>query len=317
MCISSVVSDFSLVLFRCNGYLRAMHMFTVEESQSNLTVLEFLQQRIPAAPKGYLRQLLKKGKVHGTTGPFTAQDHLNPGDRVKLPDSGRLRKLIDMPPPPVIDLTILYESRQILIVDKPAGLAIHSSVGHEDDNLTVRVENLLKQRGNPFKVAPIHRLDLDTSGPVLFGKGKRACSELGKMFMHHDVDKYYLALASGKTPGSVKLQSTIPAKGKPKEALTEFCALTRTNKATLLELKLHSGRQHQIRRQLADLGHPLFGDRRYGGPCPAELPRIFLHCCRLAFVNPFSGARLNIKSLLPADLSIFLSVCDMQLPAGL
>jgi RluA family pseudouridine synthase len=286
-------------------------MFTVEQSENNLTVLEFLQRRIPAAPKGYLRQLLKKGKVHDTTGPVTAQDRLHPGDKVKLPYSDRLRKLIDMPPPPVIDVTILYESREILIVDKPAGLAIHAGVGHEDDNLTGRVESLLTQRGDKFKVAPIHRLDLETSGPVLFGKGKRACSELGKMFMRHDVDKYYLALAAGKTPSSGKLRSTILAKGKPKEALTEFRALNRTDKATLLELRLHSGRQHQIRRQLADLGHPIFGDRRYGGPCPAELPRIFLHCCRLAFIDPFSGARLNIRSPLPADLENFLSVCDI------
>lgn len=203
-------------------------------------------------------------------------------------------------------LQILYQSREILVVDKPAGLAIHSSQGHESDNLTARVEKMLREQGLKFNVAPVHRLDLDTSGPVLFGKGKQACGQLGQLFMRQEVEKYYLALVVGKTAGSGRLESTLTAKGKEKQARTDFRALVRNEQASLLELTLHTGRQHQIRRQLADQGHPLFGDKRYQGPCPTELPRMFLHCCRLAFTDPFSGAPISIEAPLPEDLAGFL-----------
>jgi RluA family pseudouridine synthase len=280
-------------------------IFKVEADEQGMTVSEFLLRRIPAAPQGYLRQLLNKGKVSRDTKPLGWQDRLAQGDMVQLPDSARLKQLCDTPVPVVGPLTILYESREILIVDKPAGLAVHSSLGHEDDNLTSRIEALLAQRGDQFSVAPIHRLDLETSGPILFGKGKQACAALGKLFMRHEVEKYYLALVVGQTQGAGKICSEIPSKGKLKEAVTEFRALSRNERASLLELSLGTGRQHQIRRQLAQIGHPVFGDQRYGGPCPDELSRMFLHCCRLSFVDPFSGAQLDIESDLPPELKHF------------
>ena len=289
-----------------------MMTLTVEPTEAGLAILDFLQIRIPAAPPAYLRQLLKKGKVLGADGPLSMAAKLTAGTQLQLPESERLRELLNAPAAAGSEVQILFESREILIVDKPAGLAIHSSVGHEGDNLAARVAELLARRGDKFKVAPIHRLDLETSGPVLFGKGKLACGELGKLFIRQEVDKYYLALASGKTAGSGELASEIPAKGTYKEALTSFVALARSEQASLLELCLHSGRQHQIRRQLADIGHPIFGDRRYGGPCPPGLPRIFLHCKRLAFTDPFSGARLAVDAPLPADLQGFLPQGELK-----
>ena len=85
-----------------------------------------------------------------------------------------------------------------------------------------------------------------------------------------------------------------------------FQALYRSDSASLLEVRLFTGRQHQIRRQLTALGHPVFGDLRYGGPCPAELPRLFLHCSRLSFVDPFSNASMTIEAPLPDDLTLAL-----------
>jgi len=293
-----------------------MMTLTVEPTEAGLEILDFLQIRIPAAPPAYLRQLLKKGKVLGTDGPLSAGAKLAAGVQVQLPTSERLQELLEAPAATTTDVQILFESREILIVDKPAGLAIHSSVGHEKDNLATRVAELLARRGDKFKVAPIHRLDLETSGPVLFGKGKLACGELGKLFIRQEVDKYYLALASGKTAGSGELASEIPAKGTYKEALTTYVALARSEQASLLELCLHSGRQHQIRRQLADIGHPIFGDRRYGGPCPPGLPRIFLHCKRLSFTDPFSGSRLAVDAPLPADLQGFLPKGELKFSSG-
>lgn len=292
-----------------------MPILTVTENDADLCLLEFLQRQVPAAPEAYLKQLLKKGKVAVAGEKQTADYPLQPGEEVVLPDSARLQEFLTAPPPVSSSLTILYESREILVVDKPAGLAIHCSVGHEKDNLTERIEQLLKQRGSKFQVAPVHRLDLETSGPVLFGKGKKACGELGQLFMRREVEKYYLALVAGQSAGSGRLESMVKAKGKQKIACAEFKALARNEQASLLELRLHTGRQHQLRQQLAEQNHPLFGDRRYHGPCPEQLPRMFLHSCCLAFVDPFSGAPISIKSPLPDELAGFLPQVGIDLSA--
>ena len=286
-----------------------MAEYTVPEHADELTVEIFLQQQIPAAPHGYLRQLLKKGKVrHGET-VLAASDVVSAGMTISLPDSQRLQELQAMPAmaeQPQLKIDILYESREILVVNKPAGLAIHNSQGHERDNLNDRVATFLQQRGDKFRAAPVQRLDLETSGPVLFGKGKKSCSELGKLFMAGTVTKTYLALVSGKLQGRGELLSDIPAKGKIKVARTTYQALISTEEVSLLEIHLHTGRQHQIRRQLADAGHPLYGDRRYHGPTPRKLARLFLHCRRLAFIDPFSREKVEVNCPLPKDLSRFL-----------
>ena len=280
----------------------------VEADEDGFAVLEFLQRRIPAAPQGYLRQLLKKGKVTSASGVLTANDQLSEGDVVSLPDSGRLQELMAVVlPDPASAIEILFESRELLVVNKPPGLAVHSSVRHENDNLTDRVAALLAQRGDQFSVAPVHRLDLETSGPVMFGKGKQACGRFGTLFIKNEMEKCYLALVAGKSPGSGILHSTLTAKGKEKEASSSFKALSRTDTASLLEVCLYTGRQHQIRRQLSALGHPIFGDSRHGGPCSPEVPRLFLHCSRLSFVDPFSGAAMTIEAPLPDDLSLALT----------
>lgn len=182
---------------------------------------------------------------------------------------------------------------------------MHSSSGHEDDNLTSRVQNYLK--GKRFQVAPIHRLDVGTSGPVLFGKGKKACAALGALFMRHDVEKVYVALVSGALQGKGILAHPLTTKGKVKDCFTTFTALKRSADLSLVELTLLTGRQHQIRRQLALEGHPVVGDRRYGGMEVQGLAYPFLHCCSIAFADPFSGAPLKIESELPPNLQDVVS----------
>lgn len=288
--------------------------FTVPQLDPPPSLLDFLRQQIPNAPTAYLRQLVKKGKVLRQGGPLTEEYALQPGDLIQLPQSARLLELLEAPAVSPVALQILYESREILVVDKPAGLAVHAGEGHREDNLQQRVSHHLESSGRNFQVAPVQRLDLETSGPVLFGKGRRACAELGKLLMQHQVDKIYLALVLGKTAGSGALESQLKAKGKRKEARSSFRALARNNACSLLEVGLHTGRQHQIRRQLADEGHPLFGDRRYGGPCPDQLPRLFLHCSRLHLLDPFSGALLEIDSPLPDELQQFLLSQGLDVP---
>ena len=147
----------------------------VSRSDDGLTVLEFLQVRIPAAPVGYLRQLLKKQKVCLRDTPCREGDVVQSDDLITLPESGRLLELLDTPLNREPEVDVLFESRELLVVNKPPGVALHAGLGHEADNLAARVASLLRERGDHFRVAPVHRLDLETSGPVLFGKGRQAC----------------------------------------------------------------------------------------------------------------------------------------------
>ncbi len=278
-----------------------MNEIIVTDKEAGLLPERFLQEKIPAAPLSYLRKLLKSGKVRDLQGPLSMTRPLAPGDRVFLPDSARLRELRNASEQgsPVI----LHETQNILIVDKPAGLATHAGVGHEEDNLTSWISRYMKDRGEHFRVAPIQRLDLETSGITMFGKGKKSCSVLGQMMMTQPVTKTYLALVSGMMDESGVLISEIPAKGKFKRAETAYQRLAATSAASLLRIVLRTGRQHQIRRQLKDIGHPLFGDKRYQGPETGCLSRLFLHCCQLDFTDPFSHEPVSVRSELPPELN--------------
>lgn len=303
---------FCFALSSQSSYAAFMPQLTVKYTEEGLKLEDFLRQRIPAAPVSYLRQLFKAGKVKrsGCLADQTTIVHHN--DCIQLPDSSRLLELLKSRVRPKTIPEIFYESREILIVYKPSGLAVHSSKGHEKDNLTDRVKSHYGRQQAAFQIAPIQRLDLETSGPVLFGKGKKSCSALGKLFMSGQVKKGYLALVKGKIEKDGQLATNIPAKGKVKPAMTSYQVLASNNTASLLGIRLHTGRQHQIRRQLADLGHPLFGDRRYHGPCPKNLGRLFLHCQNLAFVDPFNKQTIDIGCPLPETLERFLKRIDIH-----
>ncbi len=289
-----------------------MPKLTVSEKATPVTIEEFLHNSLPEAPLGYLHQLIKKGRVKRNHDTLEAGTLVGPGDCIQLPESQRILELLETPHEPVPPLEILFESREIVIVNKPAGLAVHASKGHEKRNLTDQIADYYGARKEHFQVSPIQRLDLETSGPVLFGKGKKSCSELGKLFMSGEVTKGYLALVAGKVDQKGRIISELPAKGKIKEAVSKYQAIATNKTASLLEVRLETGRQHQIRRQFAELGHPLYGDQRYHGPCPAQLPRLFLHCNRLAFINPFDGLQVEVSCPLPAELLTFLTTVKLS-----
>lgn len=289
--------------------IAGMNEWMVSETEAGLTVLEFLQQRLPGTPTAYLRQLLRGGKVRQAGQVLAAGSRLPAGTRLTLPDSRRLAEFRQAAGRVV---EILAETPSLLVAFKPAGLAVHRGVSHEQDNLTERVQALMRQRHEKFRIAPIHRLDAETSGPVIFGKGTRAIAGLGKQFMEQRVEKTYLALVAGAMPASGLLTSPVPAKEKLKESTTVFRTLAAAGGYSLLELQLQTGRTHQIRRQLADAGHPLAGDRRYRGPAPRGLDRLFLHCSRLALHDPFDHTPVNLVSDLPAVLTALLAALGME-----
>ncbi len=291
-----------------------MTELTATSRNSGQSVLAFLQQQIPAAPAGYLQQLARKGRLLLNDQATTGQALLQSGDILTLPASKRLAQLLQQSQQEQIE--VLLEGPDFLVVYKPAGLAVHRGVGHETDNLADRVGNWLKRRRLPFSALPVHRLDVGTSGPVLFAKGRRAASILGSYFMTGQVEKHYLALVIGEVAAEGELHTPVPAKGKLRTAVTRYRRVVGNQHYSLLQLELVSGRKHQIRRQLADAGHPLIGDRRYGGPILLNCRRPFLHCCYLAWPDSTDDQLLTVSCPLPQDLQNLLSAVDLCLPSG-
>lgn len=285
-----------------------MWQWQITEFEGGQLLLDALALRIPAAPRAYLHQLIRKGRVRSDGQSLDDGTVVATGMRLSLPASARLLELAErggIPPQ-----AIRFEDRHALVIDKPAGLAIHKAVGH-DDNLGERVTRFLAMRHASYRAAPVHRLDIGTSGPVLFGKGRWATGQYGQLLMDGQIGKGYLALVSGDVPAQGELTTLVPEGGVLKPSLTIFRRIANAGGFCLLELDLMTGRQHQIRRQLADAGWPIVGDRRYGGAAWHGLGHPFLHCHRLQFPSLDKGDLCRIDAPLPESLMQVLDVIGM------
>ncbi len=276
-----------------------MTNWKINQRESGLPLLDALALRVPAAPRALLRQLCKKRRIAVDDSIAAAGQVVHAGETISVRNSVRWCECIEQSR--LQPGEILFEDKYCMVIDKPARLAVHRALGH-DDNLLQRVADFLRLRGEAFRVAPIHRLDIGTSGAVLIGKGRASASQLGKMIMAGQATKCYLAMVAGRITLPGELTSLVPAKGKRKTALTRFRPIAGSGSYTLLELELVTGRRHQIRRQLAEAGWPILGDTRYGGTTMPDLARIFLHCHQLTFQKPESGASISINSKLPLEL---------------
>ncbi len=271
--------------------------WSVTSQEEGQCALEILGARLPDAPRGYLRQLLRKGRVTRGGTPLDEEAPLREGDTLRLPESRRLADLLEMARR--TEVNILLETEEFLVAAKPSGLAVHAGEGHREDNLTDRVRLLMQKRKAPYSVAPVHRLDVETSGPVLFAKGRRSAAALGRLFMDRTVTKRYVALVAGRCPEHLELTGPLTQRGQMREASTEVRTLAGDDRFSLVALDLHSGRTHQIRRHLAETGHPLVGDSRYGGPPLPGSSGMFLHCHFLGFPAPDGKEDVCIRLPLP------------------
>ena len=214
-----------------------------------------------------------------------------------------------------IPVPLVYQDDDIVVVDKPAGLAVHPGPGHPSGTLV----NALLARcpgiegvGGEIRPGIVHRLDKDTSGLMVVAKNDTAHHHLSESLKDREVKKEYLALAEGKLaeeegvidrpigrhPRNRKKMAVVE---DGRTARTRFQVLERFERATLVRLSLETGRTHQIRVHLAYLGHPLVGDGVYGRGS-GSLGRQFLHACRLGFEHPSSGEFVEFRSELPEDL---------------
>ncbi|WP_125763143.1 RluA family pseudouridine synthase [Levilactobacillus mulengensis] len=271
---------------------------------------------------GVTRTFLKRVKFHGGIITLDGEEvrviaMAQPGQTVGLqlpPEQANDHVATSFKP-----LDILYEDPHFLVVNKPAEMASVPSHLYPVDTLANRVKGHLTAIHAPSTVTHIvTRLDRETSGAVLFAKHHFAHSILDKQLKDHALDKRYIALATGRIPVDHQLidqpigrsaDSFIKRTVRPdgRAAQTEFWVRGRSRSATLLALKLHTGRTHQIRVHCQSIGHPLVGDWLYGKQTNPWIHRQALHCARLRFYQPFLGKWITCYAPLPDDMAAVIT----------
>ena len=310
--------------------------FEVEDGGERLDKL--IAARFPDLSRAHVQQLILEGLVDVAGGSASAAGRPRAGAvvTVRLPEVAPPR--LD---PVKLDLPVLYDDPHLIVIDKPAGIAVHPGAGGEG---TTIVHGLLHQvadlRGVGGELRPgiVHRLDKDTSGCLVVAKTGMALRALQAAFKAREVEKGYRALVHGAPPDRLELATPYgrhPVHRKRfsskvregKRAVTRFAVLSRAQDAAVLDVELLTGRTHQIRAHLADHGWPLFCDALYGGtrregpgaPEPvrraaAALGRQGLHARRLAFRHPITGAGVICVAPLPADLRAALRELGLSSP---
>ncbi len=277
----------------------------------------FLHESLPAYSRSRLQSWIKEDRVQVNTAPARASLILRPGDTITVSPA-------DLPAlraePEALPLKILYQDEDVVVVDKPAGMVVHAGAGHSHGTLVNALLHhfgTLSKSNGDLRPGIVHRLDRETSGVIVIARTDVAHQSLAAQFQSRKVEKIYLALAHGLLrPAQGRITSPIardPVRrirmttklATGRSAVTEYQTLETFAQFSYLEVRIGTGRTHQIRVHLASLRHPIYGDTVYGAPA-APLKRFFLHAHRLSFDSPGSGRRISVESPLAPELAALL-----------
>ncbi|MFZ2085070.1 MAG: RluA family pseudouridine synthase [Candidatus Sulfotelmatobacter sp.] len=296
---------------------------------------QFLATRLEAVSRARVQELIADGKVLVNDAAAKASLKLRGGERVTVLSEAQRAPLKAVAE--AIPLDIVYEDDDLAVINKPAGMMVHAGAGATDDarNRGTLVNALLHHLaslsgvGGELRPGIVHRLDKETSGLIVVAKQDEAHRKLGAQFAAREVKKKYVALVHGwvkKDSGTMaesisrdrvrRTRMTTRLEGG-RAAATHYRVVrrldTKFGKFTLLDVKIDTGRTHQIRVHVAAMGHPVVGDTMYGAPRQARghsaaigLPRNFLHAAELEFRHPRSGETIALRSELPEELQEFL-----------
>jgi 23S rRNA pseudouridine1911/1915/1917 synthase len=272
----------------------------------------FLASLPEVGSRGSAERLLEARAVLVDGRPLGKSQRLSGGEELEFEPP--LRESAELTSEPM-DLRIAYEDEHLMVVDKPAGLVVHPASGHATGTL---VQGLLEHDiagGDASRPGIVHRLDRDTSGLMVVARSEASYARLQDLVRNRALERHYAALVvgrprsrSGRVEAPIGRDRRDPLRqsldtDKPREAITHFEVKEVLDRHTLLDVKLETGRTHQIRVHLAAIGLPVAGDNLYGRPRELGLGRQFLHAERLAFPHPFTEERVAVESPLPADLT--------------
>jgi len=234
-------------------------------------------------------------------------------------------ELVDVAPAPAEEagdapsasFDVVWEDEHLLVVDKPAGVVVHPGAGHRRGTLAQALAGRAAGGPDPERAGIVHRLDRDTSGLLVVAKSDAVHAALQRQIRRREVRRLYLALVDGHPDaraGTIdaplgrdrdRRTAVSTRTDRPRDAVTHFEVIELLPRTALLEVRLETGRTHQIRAHLAAVGHPVCGDPRYGGAVAGRrlgLTRQFLHSAQLMFDHPCTGERLLCESKPPAEL---------------
>lgn len=304
--------------------------------QEPLRIDKFLMNRMEGATRNKIQQALEKGFI------IVNNEKVKPNYKVKANDTVIVyetrRPESQEVIPEQMPLNIVYEDDDLMIINKPFGMVVHPGCGNYSGTLVNGLSWYLQQGHvditNLQRVGLVHRIDKDTSGLVVIAKTEKAMTLLAAQFKKHTVHRRYIALVWGdleEDEGTIevnigrnlrfrKVMDAFPDSDHGKEAITHYKVLERFNYVTLTELRLETGRTHQIRVHMKYIGHPLFNDATYGGDrivkgtvfnkykqfidnCFTILTRQALHAKELGFTHPTTGKWIQFDSELPEDMA--------------
>ena len=225
--------------------------------------------------------------------------------------------------PQNIPIDILYQDRDIVVINKPCGMVVHPAAGNEDGTLVNALMYHIRDLsgiGGEMRPGIVHRLDKDTSGLILVAKNDKAHTVMSEQFKSRTMEKHYRAVAFGsfsqdtdlidapiaRHPVDRKKMAVVPD-GKPSQ--TEWRVIERLRGATYLDVHLLTGRTHQIRVHMQSVGHPLLGDKIYAPhiKTSVHVPRLMLHAYSLAFTHPITGEHMELTAPIPEQFSTVLN----------
>ena len=302
----------------------------VGEEGAAQRVDNYLTRLLKGVPKSHIYRILRSGEVRVNSGRVGPEHRLKVGDRLRLPPvrvAPRAARAAAAPAAPRFAQRILHEDDALLIIDKPAGMAVHGGSGVAFGV----IEQLRRERPQARFLELVHRLDRETSGVLLIAKKRSALTHLHAQLREGRVQKHYAALVKGRWRSgkqSVKLplhkyvlgsgERRVRVEDAGQTAHTIFRLKRGWRDFSLLEAELKTGRTHQIRVHLAHLGYPIAGDDKYGdfelnkSLAGRGLKRMFLHACKLRLVHPLTEQPLTVEAPLAEDLAAFVEQLEVR-----
>jgi len=298
--------------------------FITDAADAGKRLDRMLHERLPEFSRARIQEWIKAGRALVDGAPARASRAVRAGEAIEVEPAE---------PPPLratpedIPLTVIFEDDDVAAVDKPAGMVVHAGAGvHEGTlvNALLHRFGTLSSTGGQMRPGIVHRLDRYTSGVILVAKTDAAHRRLASQFAGREVEKTYIALAHGKLAREAgRIERPISrdpihrtrmtarlAEGRA--AWSEYRVTRRFERFTLLDVRIGTGRTHQIRVHLASIGHPVAGDTLYGAPAQIEgmppLGRYFLHAARIRFRQPNTGKEIALEAPLPPALTDWLAL---------